>query len=127
MSKKNKRNKYKRGIQRDNNYITKLNKELLSSSFYFQDRKRWWQDRRRFQPEDKVYDIYHKPSKIIAGSPDDTEKYYTNKLHFKSPFKETVCLKRKARRLNLFRKGKVGKGKKVSERRKRNIFSNIKC
>lgn len=49
------------------------------------------------------------------------------KISFADPKRTIVCQRRKNRRETLFRRGKVGKGKKVSRIRRRNINSDIKC
>lgn len=48
-------------------------------------------------------------------------------LQFANPQRVNVCRRRKKRREVLFKKGRIGKGKKVSPIRRRNRYSNVRC
>lgn len=95
----------------------------------YHDRRRLQDDRRRFHPYRYAIPLLNdgRPARIKEIP---TKKKFIGvygRLSFKNPLKVEVCIRRKSRRLSLFRLGKIGKGKKVSPKRRWNEFSIIKC
>ena len=53
--------------------------------------------------------------------------YFSNKIRFESPKRVEVCRRRTKRRRALFANQKAGNGRRITTRKKRNEFSEIKC
>ncbi len=119
--------------QRDFPTITKLSTELLGEPIYKRTRKfgrfgRISNDLRRWNPDKKTPLKQDGTRAKIRLSEkkhkkDDTRRW----LRFEDPLRTTICIRRKARRISLFMKGKIGKGKSVKEFKKLTHFSSIKC
>lgn len=134
MKKSRKKDRPKQ-FQRDYNRITKndyLLKELTKRSKYYNDYTEVM-DRRRNLPGKASISrrIDGTNATLTTTLPDQRspgfKDYTLAKVSFQDPRRVVVCRRRKNRREILFKMGKVGKGKKVSRIRRRNIDSDIKC
>lgn len=54
-------------------------------------------------------------------------KTFNPHMRFEDPTRVVRCQRRKERRETLFKKQKIGKGRKVSKIRKRNKYSDVRC
>lgn len=78
-------------------------------------------ERKRTDGTPAVYTLSKKKTPAVMRDPT------TAKIAFASPLRTIVCLRRKARRIALFKSGGIGKGKVVRRIRRRVSESNIKC
>ncbi len=112
--------------ERDFPTITKLSKELFFKPVLKPYRRltrptRIANDLRRWNPDKKT------PLKQDGTTAKISLKKQDHWLSFDDPLRTTICIRRKARRLSLFMRGKIGKGRSVKEQRKTTHFSSIKC
>lgn len=124
-----KKSKY-RG-HRDNNYISE--RSTLMSPLFFRDKIKNVRDDKRFYRPDFLTGAI-----LVDGRPAEFTLSERSRKGKKIPFKTTiigfadekrvkVCIRRRKRREELFRRNLAGKGKRVSRRRIYNEDSYIKC
>ncbi len=138
MARRGSKNKKIKNRKRDiSNNITNLREEMLYKPL--KRRKiplpvastKLITDRRRFNPlnagplltdgrqvEYRLTNTKKKPYK---------EAGLTARQSFDNPLKVEVCIRRKKRRLVLFRASKIGNGKKIRKKHRWNEYSSIKC
>lgn len=118
--------------QRNNSIISRrdallfdmLNKPVYRRVVLQDDRRRW---------EPYSYDQYKRLDgrgvdyEIGTDDQDNRRDGTRSKIAFANPRKVVVCRKRKSRRETLFKKGKIGRGKRVSRKRIMRDSSKIKC
>lgn len=120
----------KRG-HRDNGYISE--RISLMSPLFFREKVKNVRDDKRFYRPDFLTGAI-----LVDGRPAEFQISERNKKGKKLPLKSTtlefvnerrvkVCVRRRKRREELFRRNKIGKGKRVSKRRLYNEDSYIKC
>lgn len=121
--------KEKKRVQRDTSVISKLGKLLYDHH----KKDRIHDDKRRWRPDKDIRTyrtIDSRVAKINNSEIVERENrppYIRNILVFDDSRRVVVCKRRADRRISLFARHKVGKGKKVSKRRLRSPDSEIHC
>lgn len=69
------------------------------------------------------------PARVVVATPREERRKAAPpfSLAFKAPRGVMVCVRRRSRREVLFARGSVGRGSRVSSRRRRNENSDIRC
>lgn len=125
------RKKSKNRRHRDNNYISERN-SLMSPLFFRNNIKNVRADKRFFRPDFLTGAILvdGRPAEFQLAERSKKGKLLPHKatvLEFVNEKRTLVCIRRKKRREELFRRNKIGKGKRVSKIRLFNEDSYIKC
>lgn len=96
------------------------------------DRRTILPDRRRFDPTSTVPPVHRLDGRIarITRTPAQPRTYQrtlNDRAAFADPLRTTVCRRRKDRRLALFAKRLIGKGKGSGKKRHYNEYSKVRC
>lgn len=140
MSKRKKSYKRsKRTVQRDHKKITKINDLLGRFTFDkiwkmpdFRKKEQIPDDRRYFKPSidsavrnlDGTKAEYRISERTKSGK---LKNFSHMGLEFVNPEKVTICKRRSKRRESLFKQRKIGKGRRVSPKRRYTRESNVRC
>lgn len=119
--------------QRDFGLITELDRLLLSD--VLRDRTPSVldspvNDRRRFDFDKRTVRMHDgRPARLELSRPrsEVAKDNLNDRIKFANPTSVTVCTRRFARREALFAQGKVGRGKRVSGKRRLTELSKIVC
>lgn len=90
------------------------------------------QDFRRFTPERSKHELTLESTKAHYRLEDTTRQgtYYRNLTHrigFSEPGKTVTCIRRKQRRVSLFARGHVGRGKRIRTPKRYKESSKVRC